>query len=576
MELMRCGRIAQGGPSIAVLGGLMLMAGVPLVSAQEPGQSQTTTLPSMRPGPDEITDRLGKMEEMNRKILEEIQKLSKENQALTRKNMDLSKQNLDLSHQYDDLSKKIQGLEKQREEKPDSGSSEKKEDGAISPSEPEPSPAAPSSGGARLVEEQVVGNRRLGKLKLNSSFNYERQGFQFETEDQEFELRLREEIQAESMIYTQNHQDPVHNGFYMPRMRMYFQGHMTKPIEYQLSIQRSYNTFAPLNAFLNFNYDQRFQIRFGRFKVPFTYEFYHLNNWRLIQPERSLFNVNFAMNRQIALMAWGELLDRRMEYAVSIADGPRNSFQDFNQAKDAIAFLNFRPFRQSDSFLRNLNFGGSVDYGNQDNPLRPSVLRTNVNASTSTLTNGDPVNNATVPFLAFNNNVREKGLRALWDLHLAYYYKGLSLLGAWDSGFDSYSQTGGSSHRPVRLPIGGYYVQAAYLLTGETINERTVVDPIRRFDLRPGHFGLGAFELTGRYSELNIGREVFNAGLADPNLWTNRAQLIDAGMNWYLNKWVKVYFDWEHAIFGSPVYYAPGPRLQKTSDLFWLRLQLYF
>ena len=45
-----------------------------------------------------------------------------------------------------------------------------------------------------------------------------------------------------------------------------------------------------------------------------------------------------------------------------------------------------------------------------------------------------------------------------------------------------------------RLPIDGYFVQAAYLLTGETINERTVVDPIRRFDLRPGRFGLGAFE----------------------------------------------------------------------------------
>ena len=140
---------------------------------------------------------------------------------------------------------------------------------------PEPSRAASSSGGARLTEEQEVGNRRLGKIKLNGSFNYERQGFQFETEDQEFDLRLREEIQADSMIYTRSNQDPVHDGFYMPRMRMYFQGHMTKPIEYQFSIQRSYNTFAPLNAFLNFNYDERFQFRFGRFKVPFTYEFYH-------------------------------------------------------------------------------------------------------------------------------------------------------------------------------------------------------------------------------------------------------------------------------------------------------------
>ena len=84
-----------------------------------------------------------------------------------------------------------------------------------------------------------------------------------------------------------------------------------------------------------------------------------------------------------------------------------------------------------------------------------------------------------------------------------------------------------------------------------------------------------AFELTARYSELGLGPRVFTAGLADPNLWTNRAEMTDVGFNWYLNKFVKVYFDWEHAMFAQPVYYRPGG-LQKTSDLFWLRFQVYF
>ncbi len=52
--------------------------------------------------------------------------------------------------------------------------------------------------------------------------------------------------------------------------------------------------------------------------------------------------------------------------------------------------------------------------------------------------------------------------------------------------------------------------------------------------------------------------------------------MVDVGMNWYLNRFVKLYFDWEHVMFDQPVYYRPGPALQKTSDLFWLRLQLYF
>ena len=68
---------------------------------------------------------------------------------------------------------------------------------------------------------------------------------------------------------------------------------------------------------------------------------------------------------------------------------------------------------------------------------------------------------------------------------------------------------------------------------------------------------------------------VFTSGLADPTLWTNRAQLVDVGCNWYLNKFVKVYFDWEHATFGNPVSTGNG-NLQASNDLYWLRTQIYF
>ena len=165
----------------------------------------------------------------------------------------------------------------------------------------------------------------------------------------------------------------------------------------------------------------------------------------------------------------------------------------------------------------------------------------------------------------------------LWELHAAYYYKGLSLLGAWDSGFNGYAL----GHSPsVRVPTSGYFVQVAYLITGETLRERTVIDPINRFDLRPGKFGLGAFEPHFRYSEMSLGQQVFNAGLADPNLWTNRVQLIDVGLNWYLNKFVKIYFDWEHAIFASPVFAANTSSgrsaFRTTNDLLWVRFQFYY
>ena len=52
--------------------------------------------------------------------------------------------------------------------------------------------------------------------------------------------------------------------------------------------------------------------------------------------------------------------------------------------------------------------------------------------------------------------------------------------------------------------------------------------------------------------------------------------MVDLGLNWYLNKFVRFTFDWEHAEFGSPVLYNPGPipLFQKNSDMYWFRVYL--
>ena len=87
--------------------------------------------------------------------------------------------------------------------------------------------------------------------------------------------------------------------------------------------------------------------------------------------------------------------------------------------------------------------------------------------------------------------------------------------------------------------------------------------------------GTGAWELTARYSQLDLDSRVFTAGLADPNLWSRQARMVDVGANWYLNQFIKVYFDWEHAIFGKPVLSTNG-RFREQNDLFWVRTQLSF
>ena len=266
-------------------------------------------------------------------------------------------------------------------------------------------------------------------------------------------------------------------------------------------------------------------------------------------------------------MPYGRLFSNTFEYAAGIFNGNRNGFVAPTDDKFFAGYINTKPFINSQgSIFENFNIGGSVLWGNEQIVPIPAILRTNVP------TTGNSV--AGIPFLAFNNNVRQSGALAFWDLHTAWYYKGLAVIAEWQSGFQDYAQTSNLAAR-THLPVQSYYIEAGYLLTGETRSSVGIVKPRNPFSLKAGQFGLGAWELTGRYNFMDIGSQVFKNGLADPNLWANRLFTTDLGFNWHINQYLKFYFVWQHSEFNQPVIFAPNRR-QETGDMFMARIQLFF
>jgi phosphate-selective porin OprO/OprP len=413
-------------------------------------------------------------------------------------------------------------------------------------------------------------------VPLNAYYDFDNAGFHLATLDKEFTFGITGMTQLDGMLYARPTPGiNTSSGFYNPRSRIYFEGNATKPISWEFSFQNFYDTVTLLDAYVNFNYDPRFQVQIGRYKNPFSYEFYRMHIWDLMAPERSLFATNYEANRRFGLMAHGLLFDDRLEYALGTFNTQRNSLRPFNSRQDFEASLNVKPFydREEGMLLRNLQVGGSVDAGNENQSPVPAVLRTNQSPGGAAVDSTAASNAASLAFLAFRPGVLERGTRILWEADLAYYYRGLSLVTALEGGHESYAN--GSRASPVHIPINGWFVQAGYLLTGETIRDRTNLHPLRPFDLREGRFGLGAWEPTVRYSQLDLDSRVFTAGLADGILWTNHARLVDVGVNWYLNQFIKVDFDWEHAIFSKPVLSTNG-RFREQNDLFWVRTQLFF
>ena len=439
-----------------------------------------------------LEDRLRKMEEMNQKLLEQFGNIASQNESLTKTVQDLSKR-------LDETTQAPKGAEARSVPNAANGGG-----GAASAGDASPEPlygglTSPPSAAERGVE----GGKPKIPLKAFNDQNYlQRYGFVLQSEDKEFELRLNGLVQVDARIYQQQNQIPVISDIDIPRTRIWFSGRMTKPIEYQISFQRSTNSFDILNAYINFHYDDRLQFRAGRFQAPFTYEWAKLSIWELPAPERSPFAVNFGPNRQVGLMGWGNVLD----------EPPRIRRRDLRRPAQLVPGLQLRQGRDGvprlPAVLRQ-GFEGRLPAedpqrgrlgrrGQAEQPARRPPCcgaRSPRRATRSRPASGDSI--IAVPFLAFNSNVRERGQRALWELHATYFYKGLALLGGLGQRLQRLLADRPAAPSPSTCPSAAASSRLTYMVTGETREKITLVEPLHPFDLRAGKFGLGCLGAPG-------------------------------------------------------------------------------
>ncbi len=402
------------------------------------------------------------------------------------------------------------------------------------------------------------------------------EGLEFSSDDGEFKLQFHDLSQAEFRGFDQHDLGILNDQFFMPRQRWYFVGELTKRVGFYTAINRGYGPLDLLDAFITLRFSPALRFRFGRMKTPYLYEYFSIAEGDLIAPERSLFATNFALNRQMGFMFLGELFEDRLSYATGLFNGPRRSFQDYNSAKDFVGDVTWRPFLHSNRFkgLNYFNIGGSWDVGYENNyPPQPIYWET-ANDQTA----GSGATGMSPTFLHLNDNVEELGERVQWGGHMVWYYKSLFLMGEYGGIRSGYGTV--NSNRSVPIDINGWHFTASYFVTGERVTRRVnMVQPLRDFNfdfLKPGgKFSPGAVELFARYSALDISRNIFTAGFADPNLWSNHVWATDIGLNWYLNFYTRVFLDWQHAGYGNEITTGPG-RFTSTTDIYWVRLQIFF
>jgi phosphate-selective porin OprO/OprP len=83
--------------------------------------------------------------------------------------------------------------------------------------------------------------------------------------------------------------------------------------------------------------------------------------------------------------------------------------------------------------------------------------------------------------------------------------------------------------------------------------------------------------LAARYNELRVDPDAFDDGYASPTVSAQRARAWGAGVNWYLNRWIKLMLDYEQTFFrdgGGGTVADPGDR--DDEKVLFFRTQLAF
>lgn len=406
-----------------------------------------------------------------------------------------------------------------------------------------------------IEEKQALSEETAKKAAQQVSLT--ENGFVFSSPDENFKLKLRGYIQADGRFYLNDSHDSFSDTFLLNRVRPVFEGTVYRNFDFKIMPDFGQGKTVIQDAYLDAHLFPALSLRAGKFKG--------LVGLERLQSARDLLFVERALptamvpNRDIGASVHGELGGGVFGYDIGVfngsVDGGSNDI-DENDGKDVAGRVFVHPFRTTKvEAIKGFGLGlaGSVGYENGIAPAYRSVGQQT--------------------FFSFNPGVRATGDRSRISPQGYYYWGPFGLLGEYVVATEDVSKGAASA----RLHNWAWQVSISSVLTGEKASY-TGVAPDSPFNLQSG--GWGAFELVGRLSQLHVDDGAFhNFGTAaSPNTLADRTKSAGeaisygVGLNWYLNKTIKLMTDYEEAHFEGGA--AKGNR--PAEQVIFSRIQIVF
>lgn len=305
------------------------------------------------------------------------------------------------------------------------------------------------------------------------------------------------------------------------------------------------------DAYVESGFDPRLGFRIGKFKSPFSIEV--LQSTTAVPFLELSLASQLAPNRDIGAIVQGEFGKGLVSYAAGVLNGVADGSSldgDWNKHKDLAGRIFLQPFQKVKA-LSGLGIGTALTYGNHSDPRDPKKW----SSTTSPVSVSGFKSAGQESIFKFRDTTFASGNQTRYSIQGYYYVSRLGLIGEYINSTLSIKQ----KSSVAEISNSGWSFAAVFSITGEA-NGYKSIKPFRNFNPAKGQ--LGAFELAGRISTLDIDKDVFPV-FADSTKQIRSATEYTGGVNWILNRNVKFLLDYTQTEYtgGAKKGNAPAEKL---------------
>jgi phosphate-selective porin OprO/OprP len=416
----------------------------------------------------------------------------------------------------------------------------------------------------RVLERQkeIETEAAEAKSKETPRITVGNNGLSVGSADSNFVFQLHGQIQVDNRTFFNDHNAQGksiqgNDGFLLRRARPIFSGTLYKDFDFVFVPDFAGSSPQIFDAYMNYRYAPWLQLRAGKFKVPIGLEQLQSDQYTFFN-ERAL-PTALVPNRDIGFQLWGDVADGRLSYAAGVfngvGDGRNSANSDFEDHREFAGRLFFQPFNGTDiTPLQKLGFGLAGSWGN--------VSSNSTGLPSGLLTDGQQ------QFFAYTNNVVANGTHWRLSPQGYYYYGPFGFMGEYVISDQKVTKGKVSAD----LQNTAWQVTGSWVLTGEDVSYSGVT-PKHPFDPRANHWG--ALQVVGRYAELNVDDNAFPI-FANPGTSASEAKAWAVGLNWYLNRDIRVNASFSRTTFGGQINREVATVTRQPEEVVFTRLQLAF